>query len=102
MTCPGKRLLVCLDGTWVNSDEGYNRPTSSDHNYSLQVPSNVTRLYRALRKTGLDGMSQIVYYHAGVGTSGSFLDELAGGIFGAGVDEVSVLARYCMVEKQIK
>ncbi|EPS30299.1 hypothetical protein PDE_05250 [Penicillium oxalicum 114-2] len=87
MTCPGKRLLVCLDGTWVNSDEGYNRPTSSDHNYSLQVPSNVTRLYRALRKTGLDGMSQIVYYHAGVGTSGSFLDELAGGIFGAGVDE---------------
>ncbi|KAJ5492748.1 hypothetical protein N7539_001494 [Penicillium diatomitis] len=82
-----KRLVVCLDGTWVNSDEGYNRPTASDPNYSLQVPTNVTRLYRALKKTGSDGMSQIVYYHPGVGTSGSFLDELAGGIFGAGVDE---------------
>ncbi|CEJ55821.1 hypothetical protein PMG11_02052 [Penicillium brasilianum] len=83
----GKRLVVCLDGTWVNSDQGYNRPTVHDPNYTLQVPSNVTRLYRALRKKGLDGMSQVVYYHAGVGTSGSVSDEIAGGVFGAGVGE---------------
>ncbi|KAJ5389922.1 uncharacterized protein N7496_000990 [Penicillium cataractarum] len=83
----GKRLVVCLDGTWVNSDQGYNRPTVHDPNYTLQVPSNVTRLYRALRKKGLDGMSQVVYYHPGVGSSGSLSDEIAGGVFGAGVGE---------------
>ncbi|KAJ5891332.1 uncharacterized protein N7473_007560 [Penicillium subrubescens] len=87
MPSKGKRLVVCLDGTWVNSDQGYNRPTIHDPNYTLQVPSNVTRLYRALRKKGLDGMSQVVYYHPGVGSTGSVSDEIAGGVFGSGVSE---------------
>lgn len=90
MPSKGKRLVVCLDGTWVNSDQGYNRPTIHDPNYTLQVPSNVTRLYRALRKKGLDGMSQVVYYQPGVGSTGSVSDEIAGGVFGSGVSEVSV------------
>ncbi|GLI73636.1 hypothetical protein PoHVEF18_001856 [Penicillium ochrochloron] len=87
MPSKGKRLVVCLDGTWVNSDQGYNRPTIHDPNYTLQVPSNVTRLYRGLRKKGLDGMSQVVYYHPGVGSTGSVADEIAGGVFGSGVSE---------------
>ncbi|KAJ5698870.1 hypothetical protein N7462_000875 [Penicillium macrosclerotiorum] len=84
---PGKRIVVCLDGTWVNSDEGYNRPSLSDPNFTLQVPSNVTRLYRALQKKGLDGKGQVIYYHSGVGTSGTLSDTIAGGVFGAGVGE---------------
>lgn len=96
MPSKGKRLVVCLDGTWVNSDQGYNRPTIHDPNYSLQVPSNVTRLYRALRKKGLDGMSQVVYYHPGVGSSGSVADEFAGGVFGVGVSEVGERLYPCL------
>lgn len=54
---------------------------------TLQVPSNVTRISRALRKTGLDGKRQIIYYHSGVGTGSSFIDTLTGGILGIGISE---------------
>jgi hypothetical protein len=36
-------------------------------------------------------MSQVVYYHPGVGSSGSVSDEIAGGVFGAGVGEVGTI-----------
>lgn len=88
MSYQGKRLILCLDGTWVNSDKGYNRPTLQQPNATLQVPSNVTRLYRSLKKRDLDGKSQIVYYQPGVGTEGNITDTIAGGVFGAGVSEV--------------
>ncbi|KKK18916.1 hypothetical protein AOCH_000310 [Aspergillus ochraceoroseus] len=81
-----KRIIVCLDGTWVNSDKGYVRPTLSQPNASLQVPSNVSRLYRALKRRDRDGRLQVMYYHSGVG-SGSFTDAIAGGAFGAGLSE---------------
>ena len=89
MLTPGKRLILCLDGTWVNSDQGYNRPTLNQPNATLQIPTNVTRVYRALKKRDLAGWAQIMYYHPGVGTSGGLADSLAGGVFGAGVSEVS-------------
>lgn len=84
----GKRIILCLDGTWVNSDKGYNRPTLDQPNATIQVPSNVSRLYRALRKMDLDGRSQVMYYHPGVGSTGNLTDIIAGGAFGAGVSEV--------------
>ena len=77
-----------MDGTWTNSDNGYTRPTVDERNATIQVPTNVTRLYRALRKRGLDDTTQILYYHPGVGSSGELVDTLAGGVFGAGVSEV--------------
>lgn len=89
MLTPGKRLILCLDGTWVNSDQGYNRPTLDQPNATLQIPTNVTRVYRALKKRDSAGWAQIMYYHPGVGTSGGLADSLAGGVFGAGVSEVS-------------
>ncbi|KAJ5234331.1 uncharacterized protein N7469_003499 [Penicillium citrinum] len=52
---PAKRIILCLDGTWVNSDKGYNPPTLDQPNATLQVPSNVTRLYRSLKKRDQDG-----------------------------------------------
>lgn len=84
----GKRLILCLDGTWVNSDKGYNRPTLDQPKATLQIPSNVTRLYRALRNRDWTGKSQIMYYHPGVGTTGNLTDTIAGGTFGVGVSEV--------------
>jgi hypothetical protein len=89
MLTPGKRLILCLDGTWVNSDQGYNRPTVGQKNATLQIPTNVTRLHRALRKRDAAGWTQIMYYHSGVGTSGGLADSVAGGVFGVGVSEVS-------------
>ncbi|KAJ5298413.1 uncharacterized protein N7443_006533 [Penicillium atrosanguineum] len=87
MLTPGKRLILCLDGTWVNSDQGFNRPTLDQPNATLQIPTNVTRAYRALKKRDSAGWTQIMYYHSGVGTSGGLADSLAGGVFGAGVSE---------------
>lgn len=85
-----KRIILCLDGTWVNSDKGYVRPTMLQPNATLQVPSNVTRIYRALSRESLDGKRQILYYHSGVGSTGNFLNAIAGGLFGSGIGEVSL------------
>lgn len=87
----GKRLVLCLDGSWANSDKGYNRPTLQQPNATLQIPSNVTRVYRSLKRRDLDGKSQIVFYQPGVGTEGNITDAIAGGAFGSGVSEVGEL-----------
>lgn len=88
MSSRGKRILLCLDGTWDNSDNGYEKPTWQNSNATLQVPSNVTRLYRALKTEGLDGKRQVMYYQPGVGTGGNLADMFAGGAFGSGISEV--------------
>lgn len=88
MAYRGKRIILCLDGTWVNSDKGYNPPSLQNPNTTLQVPSNVTRVYRALKKRGLDGKLQVLYYQPGVGSTGNITDMITGGLFGAGVSEV--------------
>jgi uncharacterized protein (DUF2235 family) len=56
-------------GTWQSSDGSTN-----------DVPSNITRIARALKGTADDGTPQIVYYQSGVGTGGT-LDKLVGGTF---------------------
>lgn len=84
-----KRLIVACDGTWMNSDNGFERETYLpwDHNGHLQVPSNVTRICRALRPVSDDRHSQIVYYQAGVGTEENWFDQIYGGGTGAGLSE---------------
>lgn len=57
---------------------------------TLQIPSNVTRISRALRRHGLDGTPQIIYYHSGVGTGSSLVDTITGGLLGTGISEVTV------------
>ncbi|KAF6841184.1 peptidoglycan-binding domain-containing protein [Colletotrichum plurivorum] len=52
-----KRIIVCCDGTWQTSTT-----------ISRNIPSNVTRLSRAISKFGDNGKPQIVYYGSGVGT----------------------------------
>ncbi|TVY38665.1 hypothetical protein LSUB1_G003726 [Lachnellula subtilissima] len=89
MAATRKRLILCCDGTWMDSDSGFKKPTLIPYKPtgSLQVPSNVTRIARALKRTGRDEIPQIIYYHSGVGTSSSFIDTLTGGMLGKGISE---------------
>lgn len=74
-----KRLVVCCDGTWLDSNSGL------DKDGKLIPPSNVTRLIRAIRSRNTVGVSQIVYYQAGVGSTGTTSNKIIGGAVGAGL-----------------
>lgn len=56
-----KRIILCSDGTWLESDMG-----------DKSVPSNVAKIARAIATTGIDdqgdSVEQIVSYHSGLGT----------------------------------
>ena len=69
MTKPGKRLIVCCDGTWQQLNSSY--------------PSNVIKLAQAVKPMASDGVAQIVFYHEGIG-SDSF--KFLGGITGLGIE----------------
>ena len=62
---------VCV-GTWLNADNGLV-------NGKISVPSNVTRLSRAIHPVSRDGIPQVVYYHFGVGSQGGIVDKVVGG-----------------------
>src|ERR1700755_1282144 len=70
-----RRLVVCTDGTW-------NKPDEDDH--GVPAPTNVVKMQRAIKAVDSQGVSQIVYYHSGVGT-GDKLDQILGGAFGEGI-----------------
>ncbi|KAF3347560.1 hypothetical protein HYQ45_004972 [Verticillium longisporum] len=82
---PPKRLIVCCDGTWFNSDDGYNKPIFGKKRGALQVPSNVTRISRCFKRTCDDGRVQIINYQSGIGTGSNTADTLIGGAFGSGI-----------------
>ena len=69
-----KRLIVCCDGTWNDSDR-----QSED--------TNVFRMARAIHATQHTDVLQIVLYLRGVGTSGLRIDKLIEGALGLGVDD---------------
>jgi uncharacterized protein (DUF2235 family) len=56
-----KRIILCSDGTWLESDQG-----------DKTVPSNVAKIARALAPNGLDAnnnvVKQIVSYQSGLGS----------------------------------
>ena len=68
-----RRLVACCDGTWNNADR-------ESHT------TNVVRLARSIRPDTMEGISQIVFYHPGVGT-GNFVDRWIGGCTGMGLSE---------------
>ncbi|KAL2133501.1 hypothetical protein VTI74DRAFT_2266 [Chaetomium olivicolor] len=69
-----KRLIICCDGTWNNS------------NVKSDPPTNVSRLSAAFARKCCSGMPQIVYYHPGVGsTESSKVARVVEGITGGGV-----------------
>lgn len=61
LTQPKKRLIICADGTWNNS-------VSTDSELT-----NFLRLSRCIQDVAEDGVVQIVYYHAGIGSGTSRL-----------------------------
>jgi uncharacterized protein (DUF2235 family) len=65
-----KRIVLCLDGTWGKVGKTH-------------TPTNVVRFAQSIRSSA-DGVDQIIYYNAGVGTDGR-LDQLLGGFFGVGL-----------------
>lgn len=75
-----KRLIVACDGTWLNSDDG-------EKNGDLAIPSNVTRISRAIKSVSQDGIPQIVNYTSGVGTAGGPLYKLISGTTGKGLPD---------------
>ncbi|KAI2642751.1 hypothetical protein GGS21DRAFT_190997 [Xylaria nigripes] len=81
-----KRIIVCCDRTWQNSDNGHFK-SKKKKEYKLQIPSNVTRISRCFRRTCSDGTFQIIYYQSGVGSKSGFLDRVIGGAFGIGIAE---------------
>ncbi|HZR81374.1 MAG TPA: DUF2235 domain-containing protein [Candidatus Binatia bacterium] len=68
---PGKRIVVCTDGTW-------NDPLRGN-------VTNVVKLARAVRRRDDRGIPQIVYYHSGVGTGTDVVDRILGGSVGLGI-----------------
>ncbi|KAK4934660.1 hypothetical protein LTR66_015563, partial [Elasticomyces elasticus] len=81
-----KKLIVCCDGTWMDSDDGWveGKWGKSGH---LQTPSNVTRIARAIRSEDDARHPQVVYYQAGVGTGITLADQFIGGGTGLGLSE---------------
>src|SRR5689334_10111181 len=84
-----KRLIVCCDGTWMNSAYGFVKPGLLNGKGGLQVPSNVTRISRCFKRKCSDGTLQIINYESGVGSGSNALDSITGGAFGVGLAEVS-------------
>ncbi len=84
-----KRLIIACDGTWQDSDNGYVRDPwlPSRPSGHLQIPSNVTRICRAIEPEDQHEVSQVVYYQAGVGASNSIWETLVGGATGLGLAE---------------
>ncbi|KAF2267993.1 hypothetical protein CC78DRAFT_456008, partial [Lojkania enalia] len=67
-----------FSGTWLNSDSGLK-------DGRMTIPSNVTRMSRAIKQVSQDGIPQIVYYHFGVGTQGTRVSRIIGGTIGEGL-----------------
>ncbi|MGH8610664.1 MAG: DUF2235 domain-containing protein [Gammaproteobacteria bacterium] len=72
----GKRIVICVDGTWNTPDQRDRGRLSS---------TNVAKMAEAIAPRDNKGMNQLVYYDKGVGTGR--LDRLCGGIFGYGLSK---------------
>jgi uncharacterized protein (DUF2235 family) len=75
-----KKLIVCCDGTWMNSDLGW----ADGH---PQTPSNVTRLARAINPENRQLHPQIIYYQTGLGSNGTVVNHIFGGGLALGLSE---------------
>jgi uncharacterized protein (DUF2235 family) len=79
-----KRLVVCCDGTWNDSDNGTGY-------------TNVSRLAWAIKPVDdRSRTTQIVFYQSGVGTDGDLTSRLGGGALGLGLSH-SIRDAYAFV-----
>lgn len=45
----------------------------------LPIPSNVSRITEAIKPMSSRGIQQVVFYQAGIGSTGNFLNRVIGG-----------------------
>ena len=65
-----KRLVVCCDGTWQNLTNLW--------------PTNIVKLSQSVKRIASDGIPQIVFYGAGIGSENK---KILGGTTGLGIDQ---------------
>jgi uncharacterized protein (DUF2235 family) len=83
-----KRIVICCDGTW-------NTPDQTDD--GVAEPTNVTKLADATARTA-GGVEQMLFYHSGVGTSGSWISHLYDGFTGSGISDTILEAYRFVIE----
>ncbi|KAH6693470.1 hypothetical protein F5X68DRAFT_247741 [Plectosphaerella plurivora] len=75
-----KRIIVCIDGTWLSSDQG-----------TKNSPTNVALLARSISSFGIDDkgktVTQIVSYHSGLASGDLPLQKAIWGGLGWGLDQ---------------
>jgi len=81
-----KKLVVCCDGTWQDSDNGWIKGSWGKPG-RMQTPSNVTQISRAITPEDSAHHPQIVYYQNGIGTGIGLYDHFVGGAIGVGLSE---------------
>ena len=64
----GKRLVLCLDGTWNTPAQELER----EDNTRVYRPTNVLKVARAVKLRADDGKLQVVYYDTGIGAMSQY------------------------------
>ncbi|TVY27756.1 Uncharacterized protein LHYA1_G003762 [Lachnellula hyalina] len=79
MAATRKRLILCCDGTWMDSDSGFNKPTL--------IPYKPTGTLQSFEKNGSrwHPANHILPFRRR--TSSSLVDTLTGGMLGKGISE---------------
>jgi uncharacterized protein (DUF2235 family) len=89
-----KRIAVCCDGTWNTPDQKEDGQV---------CPTNVVKMASAIAPAARDGTPQVVFYHAGVGSSsGTDLSHWVGGAFGVGLSEIIQSAYHFLVNNYVE
>jgi hypothetical protein len=71
-----KRLFVCCDGTWNSASDAFQ---------GVPVPTNVVRFFNVLSDRDPQQVTQLKYYHAGVGADEGRIRRLVVGALGLGL-----------------
>ncbi len=87
-----KRIVICCDGTWNSPDK------TAD---GVNVTTNVVKLAEAVKKTGRDKISQILFYDPGVGSGGNWVKRCFDGATGTGISQ-NILEAYAYLVRKYK
>ena len=79
-----KRIAIFCDGTW-------NTPDTAEDGKPCQT--NVVKMADALSPKSIDGTTQLLYYHTGIGSEGNFIMRTFDGATGTGISD-NILQAY--------
>jgi uncharacterized protein (DUF2235 family) len=84
-----KRIVIFCDGTWNTPDESTDgRPCQT----------NVVKMANALSPFSTDGITQLLYYDTGIGSSGNLIKRVFDGATGTGISQ-NILQAYRFIIK---